>query len=197
MTGNTDRAIMRALQIRSNDLPPFRARRAKRDVLPVLFSRFGFTRGVEVGTRIGSFAEMLCRGIPGLQLTCVDPWTKYGNETQEQQDSHYARAVARLTQYGVNIVREFSVEAAKSVPDGSLDFVYIDANHDFDHVMADILAWAPKVRRGGIISGHDYYHFTRSGIVPAVDAYILAHGIRNLFLTNEQESSWLFVKLEE
>lgn len=49
-----------------------------------------------------------------------------------------------------------SVDAAKLFDDKSLDFVFIDANHKYDYVSADIAAWFPKVKSGGIISGHDY-----------------------------------------
>jgi hypothetical protein len=44
----------------------------------------------------------------------------------------------------------------RDVTNGSLDFVYIDGNHRFEQVVADLAAWAPKVRPGGIVAGHDY-----------------------------------------
>ena len=53
-------------------------------------------------------------------------------------------------------VRKPSVEAAKDFADGSVDIVYIDANHTYEEVKKDIEAWLPKVKKGGIISGHDY-----------------------------------------
>jgi predicted O-methyltransferase YrrM len=51
-----------------------------------------------------------------------------------------------------------STTAATMYQDNSLDFVFIDAAHDYDSVTADIKAWLPKVKVGGIISGHDYHH---------------------------------------
>ena len=56
----------------------------------------------------------------------------------------------------VNIIIEPSVEASKRFDKGSLDFVYIDANHSYEAVKQDIISWIPKVKSGGIISGHDY-----------------------------------------
>jgi hypothetical protein len=51
-----------------------------------------------------------------------------------------------------------SIEAAETYLDNSLDFVFIDAAHDYDSVKQDIISWLPKVKKGGIISGHDYPH---------------------------------------
>jgi len=76
------------------------------------------------------------------------------------------------------------MEALADVPDGSLDFVYIDADHTFDHVMSDIIWWARKVRYGGIVAGHDYYRFRRAGVVPAVNVYTHQHGITRWFITD-------------
>jgi hypothetical protein len=42
------------------------------------------------------------------------------------------------------------------VPDASLDYVYVDARHDYCGVKEDLEAWWPKLRRGGILAGHDY-----------------------------------------
>ena len=51
-----------------------------------------------------------------------------------------------------------SIEAAKQYEDETFDFVYIDASHHYDFVKSDILAWYPKVKKGGYIGGHDYTH---------------------------------------
>lgn len=62
-----------------------------------------------------------------------------------------------------------SVEAAKQFKDGSIDFVFIDAAHDYDSVIADITAWLPKVKKGGIIAGYDYEDYWRFSVMRAVD----------------------------
>jgi hypothetical protein len=56
----------------------------------------------------------------------------------------------------VNVLEMLSTEAAQMYRDESLDFVFIDANHNYDFVRADISAWLPKLRKDGIIAGHDY-----------------------------------------
>lgn len=54
------------------------------------------------------------------------------------------------------LMRMHSTTAARYIANGSLDIVYIDAEHSYDSVKADIIAWIPKVRLGGILCGHDY-----------------------------------------
>jgi hypothetical protein len=53
------------------------------------------------------------------------------------------------------------MEAVTSFEDRSLDFVYIDANHQIPQVIDDICAWRLKVRKGGIVAGHDFYESKR------------------------------------
>lgn len=57
-----------------------------------------------------------------------------------------------------NVTQSESVTAAATYDNNSIDFVFIDAAHDYDSVVADIAAWLPKVKPGGIIAGHDYNH---------------------------------------
>ena len=167
------------------------------------FNDLGFKRGAEIGVADGRYAEILCQKIPGLHLTAVDPWIPYeGNwRSQDYQQKAYERAVERLTPFKANIVRKTGIEASLDVPDKSLDFVFIDGNHYFDYIMEDIITWSRKVRKGGIVSGHDYYEFRSGGIIKAVDAYVEAHDI-DLELTmhnpgghqDDQAPCWFFVK---
>ena len=55
-----------------------------------------------------------------------------------------------------NPVKMGSLEAAETYLDESLDFVFIDASHEYEYVKQDILAWLPKIKRGGFIGGHDF-----------------------------------------
>ena len=54
-------------------------------------------------------------------------------------------------------IKKTSVEAAKDFEDGSLDAVYIDAEHDEASVREDIQAWRPKLKPGGLLCGHDFW----------------------------------------
>jgi len=179
--------------------------------LPGLFKALGHTQGAEIGVWEGDFSEKLLKGIPGLHMTCVDSWIPYANyldhRRQHKLGAAYEIAKERLAPYEVTFIRAFSLPASEQVPDAALDFVYIDANHSFEHLVADIAAWTPKVRSGGIISGHDYFHAPRHlhiRVVEAVDGYTKAHDIDPWFLLgrrkvrpgefHERERSWLWVK---
>lgn len=171
------------------------------------FNELGFKKGAEVGVFGGYYSEVLCKAIPGLDLTCIDiwGWGKYQRAEEE--------CLERLRPYNTTIIKKYSVEAAQDVPDGSLDFVYIDAAHDYENVKKDIEAWAPKVRVGGIIAGDDFYQGKSGGmgVMQAVTEYcnnLYANGkLRehhyNLRLTlwdddnpirDDRQPNWYFVK---
>lgn len=71
----------------------------------------------------------------------------------------------------INPIRTDSVSASKMYSDESINAVFIDADHGYESVKKDILAWMPKVKTGGILAGHDYIR-THSGVIQAVDEII-------------------------
>ena len=87
------------------------------------------------------------------------------------------------------IWRQTSTEAAKRVPHHSLDFVYIDARHDYASVMEDLEAWFDKVRPGGIFAGHDYidgmFPAGEFGVKSAVDKFFAQRGIAVFATSND------------
>lgn len=183
-----------------------------RDTLARLFHLVEFTKGVEVGVERGVYSEVLCRENPGVHLTCVDAWRAYrgyrDHVDQKKLDRFFTEASARLAPYpNVTIRRQFSVDAAREIPDESLDFVYIDAAHDIASVMADVAAWSKKVRVGGIVSGHDYIKANLPSLmhVPqALHAWTDAYQIAPWFVLGRREKvdgefrddgrSWFYVK---
>ena len=55
------------------------------------------------------------------------------------------------------IIKDYTTSAAENVPDEHIDFVFIDADHGYEGCLRDIKAWAPKVRKGGRVIGHDIH----------------------------------------
>jgi hypothetical protein len=148
---------------------PFDIPNAGRNDLPELFVQLGFKVGVEIGVYKGWNTAIYLRA--GLKVYGVDPWSAYGiyvegtseeraRMTQERMDYLYSKAQRNLRPYlkaGLcELIRKPSMEAVKDFPNGSLDFVYIDGSHAFRYIAEDLYEWTPKVRKGGIVSGHDY-----------------------------------------
>jgi len=143
--------------------------------------------GVEVGVQNGLFSLEILKHWKGY-LRCVDIW-----ENEEQ----YWTAITNLGKD--RCMKGRSVEVAKSFADESLDFVFIDADHTYEAVKADLEAWFPKVRKGGIVSGHDYVEYQNFGVIKAVDEFTAKHGYK-IELTDEDWwegvnfRSWYFTK---
>jgi FkbM family methyltransferase len=165
---------------------------ATRDELPIVLNERALLGcGVEVGVKEGEYSEHLLRSWQGCHLISVDPWQEdapdayldIANVPQQVHESFYDATVRRLTPFGARstIWRTTSTEAARVVPHHSLDFVYLDARHDFESVLEDLGAWFDKVRPGGILAGHDYLdgNFPAGvfGVRSAVDAFFAARGI--------------------
>ncbi len=155
----------------------------------------GYRVGAEIGTRYGESAKLWCEAVPGLQLTCIDPYSVYRpRRSQEKQDAVYAAAQEKLAPFDVTFMRESSTEAHRKFEDESLDFVHIDGDHAFDMVMQDLIFYVPKVRQGGMILVHDYFPFYQGGVIQAVDAYTECHCIRPWFTTRDVEPTAFWEK---
>jgi predicted O-methyltransferase YrrM len=97
------------------------------------------------------------------KLLCVDTWRGSPNVRQHQEviahenvlNSFMTKVEATRGSIEVQSFVSSSVSAASLIRDKSLDLVFIDADHGYDAVRQDILAWMPKVKSGGIICGHD------------------------------------------
>jgi predicted O-methyltransferase YrrM len=196
---NTSVTLHKKFNRRDDHIPPVRVKHFTREKLVMLFAELGFKRGAEIGVAEGNYSNLLCTLVPGLQIYCVDPYHEYYRggsilRTNEECEARYQVATKKLAAFDATFLRMTSVEAAKQIPDGSLDFVYIDGDHAFDFVMLDLIAWYPKVRSGGIVSGHDYYRFRGAGVVDAVNAFTHAHGVYEFFLDDQRETSFFWAK---
>lgn len=167
-----------------------------REDLARLFADLGYRTGAEIGVEQGLFSETICRANPGVKHYCVDAWEGYAgyrdHVNQEKLDGFYAAAERRLAGFNAIMVKGYSVPTAAAFADKSLDYVYIDANHGLEYVIADIAAWAPKVRRGGIIAGHDYRkHVGRPAyvnhVVHAVNTWTEAKQISPWFVLGRKD----------
>lgn len=150
-----------------------------------------------VGAEIGVFRGSLSRRLlvrPDLRLYMVDSWGEYRDgyaesgdfvaglsqaelaEAKEAAEHHTRFAGDRRT-----IVHSDSGAAARGRRDGTLDFVFVDADHTYSGASRDIQAWAPKLKPGGLLCGHDYDRpdlpNVQWGVKQAVDEFAEASGL--------------------
>lgn len=120
--------------------------------------------GVEVGVKDGENARQWISTWPGL-LHLVDVWAPQDPKVYAERqdwtdfDACYKKCqdLAREFIPRVFLQKKLSLDAAKMFPNEYFDAFYLDCNHAFEPAFADMNAWWPKVKRGGLFSGHDDY----------------------------------------
>jgi hypothetical protein len=140
----------------------------------------------EIGCAFGGYARSILSRWRGVKYYMVDPFCNQPTEVyRERQDGinyeQYYRDCKLVEESDprVQIIRKYSVEGAKDIPDASLDWVFIDGNHSYRAVLEDMDAWFPKVKIGGVFSGHDYGDDTNypnwCEVKSAVDRWMKEH----------------------
>jgi hypothetical protein len=152
--------------------------------------------GAEIGVHRGDFSERLLSVTQPKLLFLIDPWayetdatyaqSLYGGEAggdQGHMDDRYAavrrRFAAEIEAGQVRVLRDTSDNALRAMDDGALDWVYIDGNHLYEYVKADLELAFRKVRPGGVISGDDYARgdWWKGGVKRAVDEFVKARNL--------------------
>jgi hypothetical protein len=151
----------------------------------------------EIGVHLGEFSQQILDVVRPRCLHLVDPWKYETSETyaeswyggtqggsQATMDARYESVVARFRRAidagQVIVHRATSEEVARTIPDGSLDWVYIDGNHQYEFARQDLALYARKIRPGGYLTGDDYAEggWWKGGVKRAVDEFVReGHGI--------------------
>jgi len=158
--------------------------------------------GAEVGCAYGGYAEIVLSNWKGRKYFMVDLWDNQPTDVYREDQStvnfkSYWKQCSGMAENDsrISLIREASTNAASYIADNSLDFVYIDANHSYEAVFADMNAWWSKVKSGGVFSGHDYYNDTNfpnfCEAKKAVDHWMSEHKFE---FTTTSCSSWWFIK---
>ncbi len=156
---------------------------------------------VEIGTWKGKSAAYMAVEIvnynKNIKFFCIDPWT--GETLDDNPDAYICEEKAKNTLYEhflentrsvqnvIIPIKDYSLNAVHNFKDNSIDFAFIDASHDYDSVLADLNAWYPKVKKGGILSGHDYHQESVNRAVQKFNEHL------NLNIT-EQEFCYILRK---
>lgn len=119
--------------------------------------------GVEIANAVSS-------GNKDWDLFCVDHWCGISNEAENVPDPYgfFLKNIAPVSQF-IKPLKMHTVDAAFHFRANSCQFVFIDADHSYSAVAADIFAWLPKVSVGGTLAGHDYTDTNFPGVKQAVD----------------------------
>lgn len=177
-----------------------------RDELAILFNELEFDTGVEIGVASGEFSKVIMEANPSMVMGGIDPYEKYEGYKDYQLRSTFEKmereAHEKLDEYlFYEFIKKFSLDAVGDFKDDSLEFCYIDGNHSGESVKEDIEAWAPKVREGGIVAGHDFTGRWPSLKKVVIDyckkngkqLFILGMERRDLGLYRDTSRSWMFV----
>jgi predicted O-methyltransferase YrrM len=153
--------------------------------------------GAEIGVQRGhNSLQIIKSGWTG-KIMAVDLWDNH---------DEYTEALINLGGLKVDMIKGESLSIAKLIPDESLDWIYIDADHTFNGIYNDLHAWYSKVRKGGIVSGHDYldgnyngYLNAPYGVKTVVDDFVRENN-KELNVTTDDTydnlhfDSWWFIK---
>jgi hypothetical protein len=151
--------------------------------------------GAEIGVWRGDFSARILRAVRPAKLHLIDPWAFQGGDVY--RDAWYggklagdqgamdeihrkvARRFAREIESGiVEVHRATSAGVAGGFPDGYFDWVYVDGDHLYEAVRADLEHFAPKLKAGGILAGDDYglAGWWDDGVTRAVDDFVAGSG---------------------
>ena len=137
--------------------------------------------GAEIGIGEGYHASFFLSELNIDLVFLIDPHTVYEDcgmmislEEIKKWEKHTHVNLNRY-KHKIKWIKEKSANAVKFIADNSLDFVYIDANHAYESVAEDIFLYYPKVKKGGLLSGHDYDF---EGVKKAVDEFISKENLK-------------------
>jgi len=132
----------------------------------------------EIGVWKGHMARHIFRNTDKVkEYWSVDPWAVFppghgraSRRTKEDWHFMYKRICLDMVLFpGLRVMRLKSEEAVELFSDGYFDLIFIDAMHDYENVKKDIGLWLPKVKKGGVLSGHDYAGRKHPEVKTAVD----------------------------
>lgn len=156
--------------------------------------------GVEIGVWKGNFSECLLETTNLKKIYSIDPWdktkTNYKNKwTQKKITEAYEETKKKLKKFKQRsiIIKKTNEESLTLFKEFYFDFLYLDALHDYMSVKNDLNSWWKKIKKGGIMAGHDYCNKKNFGVIEAVDEFVKEKKLK-LFLTKDKFPSWYFMK---
>jgi hypothetical protein len=168
---------------------------------------------IELGVETGHFSKMILKHLNPSKLYLVDPWKigfdkndseTYGSvlnnlPTAYSTEDHYQNILKDLYYEIKNnqvIIRpDFSYNVVNDFKNNYFDFVYIDSCHLYNAVKSDLNTFLPKLKKGGIMAGHDYFDYDNFGVIQAVDEFCIQHNYK-IICMNEDGFDWALIKIK-
>lgn len=123
----------------------------------------------EIGVWRGSFSALIVEIVAPRRLHLIDPWEFHPGAPDTWEGGGRARAQADMDKVFAEVARKFedhpevtihrarSSDAAGRFAEGELDWIYIDGDHHYESVRADLELYLPIIRPGGFVTGDDYF----------------------------------------
>lgn len=174
------------LPLKSNEIK-------KREYFALLLNNNGLKgTAVEIGVDEADFSVNFLKQWEGKKYYGIDPYSReyeYGEFIGMDREYDFIVASKLYAQFPIaELLRETSEQAAGHI-ENDLDFVYIDGNHNYDEVKKDLYLWYPKIRSGGIFSGHDYNGDWIDHVRTAVIEFAYEHKVQIYFVLGDA-ASW-------
>ena len=141
----------------------------------------------EFGVAKGDFSKVILKKTHPLKLHLIDIWNsdRYSLQLLENIKKTFS---PELQKQKIQIHQKLSIEAALDFPDNYFDWVYIDTDHSYDTTKQELLRISPKIKKNGIIAGHDYSMGNwegnyRYGVIEAVHEFCVNFSWEFIYLT--------------
>ena len=156
---------------------------------------------IEIGVCEGHFSVSILNYLEPIKLYLIDPW-EYGHDKHAEGEVYGQELNNMTTAYSsdgqrteiqkkldsqinsgqVVIQKGFSYDFVDSYKDNYFDFVYIDACHLYKSAKADLEMFLPKLKKNGLMCGHDYFNHSNFGVIQAVDEFCEEHEFEMIIL---------------
>ena len=147
----------------------------------------------EIGVDEGNFSHEIISNCRPAKLHLIDLWSteRYGQLKKEKVENKFQDEISNRR---IEINLGESTKVARSFPDSYFDWVYIDTSHSYETTFAELKEYQKKIKKNGIIAGHDYVRwsrtgFTRYGVIEAVSEFCCNFNWEIIYLTVESDDN--------
>ncbi len=143
---------------------------------------------IEIGVWHGDFSVQILKALEPEKLFLIDPWANVTDSSHSEafagrtEDTKMERIFSKVKKrFGkeisagrVELIREFSGTALEGFEAESIDFAYVDGDHSYEGVCADLKALFPKMKTGGIMAFDDYHRrgWWGDGVIRAINEFL-------------------------